>query len=77
MTISAAERLGSCLSSILTPNTTGGVRDTAGSLIIGAQLAEKYNAGYGNLGWDGVIDRVIIRSDTLSAGQVQARYDSL
>jgi len=60
-----------------TPNTTGGVRDTAGSLIIGAQLAEKYNAGYGNLGWDGVIDRVIIRSDTLSAEQIQARYDSL
>ncbi|OPY09576.1 MAG: hypothetical protein A4E67_00797 [Syntrophaceae bacterium PtaB.Bin038] len=58
-------------------NTTGGVRDTAGSLIIGAQLAEKYNAGYGNLGWDGVIDRVIIRSDTLSAEQVQARYNGL
>ena len=60
-----------------TVNTTGGVRDTAGSLIVGAQLAEKYNAGYGNLGWDGVIDRVIIRSDTLSAEQIQARYDSL
>ena len=58
-------------------NTTGGVRDTAGSLIIGAQLGEKYNAGYGNIGWDGVIDRVIIRSDSLNDAQVLERYNNL
>ncbi len=36
-----------------TDNTTGGVRDTDGSLIIGAQLSEMYDAGYGNhrMGW--------------------------
>jgi len=60
-----------------TANTTGGVRDTSGSLIIGAQLPEMYNAGYGNIGWDGVIDRVIIRSDTLNDAQVLTRYNSL
>ena len=60
-----------------TANTTGGVRDSNGSLIVGAQLSETYDAGYGNIGWDGVIDRVIIRSDTLNDAQVQARYNSL
>jgi hypothetical protein len=60
-----------------TANTTGGVRDTDGSLIIGAQLSEKYDAGYGNIGWGGVIDRVIIRSDTLTEEQVQARYNMM
>ncbi len=60
-----------------TANTTGGVRDSNGSLIVGAQLAETYDAGYGNIGWDGVIDRVIIRNDTLTDEQVQSRYNSL
>jgi len=60
-----------------TANTTGGVRDSNGSLIVGAQLPERYDAGYGNIGWDGVIDRVIIRSDTLNDAQVLTRYNSL
>jgi hypothetical protein len=60
-----------------TDNTTGGVRDTDGSVIIGAQLPEKYDAGYGNIGWGGVIDRVIIRNDTLTDEQVQSRYNSI
>ena len=36
-----------------TDNTTDGVRDTDGSLIIGAQLSEMYDGGYGNhrMGW--------------------------
>ncbi|HOD13314.1 MAG TPA: LamG domain-containing protein [Spirochaetota bacterium] len=58
-------------------NTTGGVRDSAGSLIIGGQLSESYNASYGNLGWDGIIDRVGIRSDSLNDQQVLDRYNSL
>jgi hypothetical protein len=53
------------------------VRDTDGSLIIGAQLSEMFDGGYGNLGWGGVIDRVIIRNDTLTDEQVQARYNNL
>jgi hypothetical protein len=60
-----------------TVNTTGGVRDTSGGLIVGAQLSEIYNGSYGNLGWDGVIDRVIIRSDAVSDAWVLARYNSL
>ena len=60
-----------------TANTTDGVRDTDGSLIIGAQLSEMYDGGYGNIGWGGVIDRVIIRSDTLTEEQIQARYNNL
>jgi hypothetical protein len=60
-----------------TANTTGGVRDTDGSLIVGAQLSEMYDGGLGNIGWGGVIDRVIIRDDTLTAEQVQARYNNL
>ena len=60
-----------------TANTTDGVRDTDGSLIIGAQLSEMYDGGYGNLGWGVVIDRVIIRNDTLTDEQVQSRYNSL
>jgi len=60
-----------------TANTTGGVRDSNGSLIVGAQLPERYDAGYGNIGWDGVIDRVIIRNDTLNDAQVLTRYNSI
>jgi hypothetical protein len=60
-----------------TANTTDGVRDSNGSLIVGAQLPEMYNAGYGNLGWDGVIDRVIIRNDTLNDAQVLTRYNGI
>ena len=58
-------------------NTTGGVRDSAGALIVGGQLSESYNGTYGNLGWDGIIDRVGIRSDTLTDQQVLDRYNSL
>jgi hypothetical protein len=58
-------------------NTTGGVRDTNGGLIIGAQLSQMYSGSYGNLGWDGIIDRVIIRSDTVSNEWVLSRYNSL
>ena len=58
-------------------NTTGGVRDTGGALIIGAQLSESYNGTYGNIGWDGVIDRLGIRSDSLTDQQVLDRYNSL
>lgn len=59
------------------PNTTGGVRDSAGALIIGAQLPVSYNGTYGNIGWDGIIDRVGIRSDSLTDQQVLDRYNSL
>jgi len=58
-------------------NTTGRVRDTDGGLIIGAQLSEIYNGSYGNLGWSGVIDRVIIRSDSVSDEQVMSSYRGL
>ncbi|OHD62874.1 MAG: hypothetical protein A2176_06975 [Spirochaetes bacterium RBG_13_51_14] len=58
-------------------NTTGGVRDTDGAVIIGAQLSEMYDSGYGNIGWDGIIDRVIIRSDTMSDEQALEHYNSL
>jgi hypothetical protein len=58
-------------------NTTGGVRDSAGALVIGGQLSESYNASYGNLGWDGIIDRAGIRSDSLTDQQVLDRYNSL
>jgi hypothetical protein len=60
-----------------TANTTGGVRNTDGSLIVGAQLSEMYDGGLGNIGWGGVIDRVIIRNDTLTPEQIQARYNNL
>ena len=58
-------------------NTTGGVRDSDGGLIIGAQLSEMYNSGYGNLGWDGIIDRVIVRNDTVNDEWVLSQYNSL
>ncbi len=54
-----------------------GVRDSAGALIIGAQLPVSYNRTYGNIGWDGIIDRVGIRSDSLTDQQVLDRYNSL
>ena len=60
-----------------TANTTGGVRNTDGSLVVGAQLSEMYDGGLGNIGWGGVIDRVIIRNDTLTPEQIQARYNNL
>ncbi len=59
------------------PNTTTGVRDTDGGLVIGAQLNEMYSVTYGNLGWHGIIDRVVIRSDATDDGQALERYNNL
>jgi hypothetical protein len=58
-------------------NTTGGVRDTAGGLTIGAQLSEIYNSTYGNLAWDGVISGVSVLSDMMQQDEVEARYLSV
>jgi len=58
-------------------NTTGGVRDTAGGLTIGAQLSEIYNSTYGNLAWDGIISGVSVLSDMMQQDEVEARYLSV
>lgn len=58
-------------------NTTGGVRDTDGGLTIGAQLTENYNGTYGNMSWDGVIDRVIVYDRTLTEEEVESKYSDV
>jgi hypothetical protein len=58
-----------------TPNTIGMVRDSAGGLVIGAQLSEQYNSYYGNLGLDGTIDRVVAYNRALGADEVLEHYN--
>ncbi len=56
-------------------NTIGAVRDSAGGLVIGAQLADRpYNSAWGNLGYHGIIDRVALYARSISADEVEARY---
>ncbi len=58
-----------------TANTIGEVRDSAGGLVIGAQLADRpYSSRYGNLGYHGIIDRVALYGRSLDSGEVAARY---
>lgn len=58
-----------------TANTIGEVRDSAGGLVIGAQLADRpYSSRYGNLGYHGIIDRVVLYGRSLDSGEVAARY---
>jgi hypothetical protein len=56
-------------------NTIGAVRDSAGGLVIAAQLADRpYSSRYGNLGYHGIIDRVALYERSLDPGEVAARY---
>ncbi|MCU0845009.1 MAG: hypothetical protein MUC76_08805 [Spirochaetes bacterium] len=55
-------------------NTVGAVRDSAGGLVIGAQLDKKYNSSYGNLGFHGIIDRVAVYAGSMNADEVAERY---
>ena len=59
-----------------TPNTIGLVRDSAGGLVIGAQLSDQeYNSYYGNLCLDGTIDRVVAYNRALDADEVLEHYN--
>ncbi|HSV97397.1 MAG TPA: LamG-like jellyroll fold domain-containing protein [Spirochaetota bacterium] len=55
-------------------NTVGAVRDSAGGLVIGAQLDKKYNSTYGNLGFHGIFDRVALYASAMNAEEVANRY---
>lgn len=57
-------------------NTLGAIRDSAGDLVIGAQLADRpYSSRLGNLGYHGIIDRVALYERSLDADEVAARYE--
>ncbi len=57
------------------PNTIGKLRDSAGGLVIGAQLSnKKYNTAYGNFCLDGIIDRVVVYNRSLSESEITAHY---
>ncbi len=56
-------------------NTIGAVRDSNGALIIGAQLDKKYSSSYGNIGFNGVIDRVAVFNRAYSDAEVQALFN--
>lgn len=58
-------------------NTIGKVRVSKSPLIIGAQLGNvKYSSSWGNLGFNGIIDRVQILEYALTAEQVGDEYKS-
>ncbi len=59
------------------PNTIGKVRDSAGALIIGAQLPVIYNSYYSNLVFNGTIDRVQISSRALADSEITANYKEM
>lgn len=61
-----------------TPNTVGEVRDSAGGLVIGAQLADTlYNSSWRNLGMNGIVDRVELFGRALPDTEVAARYETI
>lgn len=57
------------------PNTIGKVRDSGGALIIGAQLDKTFSSTYGNIGFNGVIDRVAVYNRAYSDAEVQALFN--
>lgn len=52
----------------------GNVRKSQGDLIIGAQLNSQLSTYFGNVGFNGVIDRVLIFNSTLSDTEVMDHY---
>lgn len=55
--------------------TTGDCRDSDGALVIGAQLPVDCGvSGWGNLGFNGLIDRVQLMSRALTAEEISERY---
>ncbi|HPS58231.1 MAG TPA: hypothetical protein PK514_09010 [Spirochaetota bacterium] len=55
--------------------TTGDCRNSDGALVIGAQLPVDCGvSGWGNLGFNGLIDRVQLMSRALTAEEISARY---
>jgi len=58
-------------------NTIGAVRDSAGGLVIGAQLDRKYNSTYGNIGFNGIIDRVAVYNRSLAEGEISSMFQDL
>ncbi len=58
-------------------NTIGSVRDSAGRLIIGAQLSVPYDATYGHVGFNGSIDEVTVLDHALTADAIDADYQTL
>jgi hypothetical protein len=60
-----------------TPNTIGAVRQSAGALVIGAQVNNKINNYWGDVGFNGLIENVNIFSRSLTADEVAARYQNM
>ena len=60
------------------PNTIGKIRNSGGPLVIGAQLGKnRYNSALGNVGFNGIIDRVKILNRSLTADEVAADFSSV
>jgi hypothetical protein len=57
-----------------TPNTVGTVKQSAGALIIGAQVNNQINGYWGNVGFNGLIEDVNIFSKSLTAEEIAIRY---
>jgi len=59
-------------------NKTGPVRDSAGGLVIGAQLPDQlYNSTYRNFCFNGIIDRVQLFSNAMAPEEVNSRYNRI
>jgi len=58
-------------------NTIGAVRNTAGDLVIGAQLPVQYSGSWHNLGFSGIIDRVRIYNRALTAEEISASHNAI
>jgi hypothetical protein len=59
------------------PNSIGKVRDSAGALVIGAQLPVAYNSSWSNLVFNGAIDRVQISNRALTDQEIFENYRKL
>jgi len=58
-------------------NTIGKVRDSAGDLIIGAQLPVDYSTAWANLYFHGILDMVQVSGKALSSSEISDIYRSM
>ena len=58
-------------------NSIGEIRDSDGRLIIGAQLSSDYNATYGHVGFDGIIDEVGVYDHAFGPAEILEAFQAL
>ncbi|MCP4131304.1 MAG: LamG domain-containing protein [bacterium] len=59
-----------------TPRTVGAIKNNTAGVIIGAYFSDEFNASWGNLGYEGIIDGVNIYQRAITPVEVLANYEA-